>query len=144
MPPMPKTETLSLDGVRILVVDDNEDAREILGATFTHLGATVATARSGYEALDILGASDQHIIVSDLSMPGMDGLEFMTRVRARPGEAECPTPAIALSGFVQPENRERARRSGYQVFVAKPMDPLLLAQEVARLAAPVAGRPRRS
>jgi CheY-like chemotaxis protein len=127
------TDAPRLHGMRILVVDDNEDSRAILEATFTHLGAAVLTAKAGAEALDVLRADSPHVIISDLSMPGMDGLELMRRVRTLPGEAERPTPAIALSGFVALEDRERARRTGYQLFVPKPVDPLHLAQEVLRL-----------
>src|SRR5262245_17656040 len=95
----------SLQDARILVVDDNEDARTILDVMFTHLGALGVTAASGADALHVLEASRPHVIVSDLSMPGMDGLEFMRRVRARPGEAQDPTPAIALSGFTHTQDR---------------------------------------
>ena len=67
-------------------------------------------------------------------MPGMDGLEFMRRMRAFPGEAGQPTPAIAISGFVRDEDRERARLAGYQDSLAKPAEPMLVAREIARLA----------
>jgi CheY-like chemotaxis protein len=122
-----------LNGLHVLVVDDNEDTREILQSFFTHLGAVVTIATNGSEGLAALKELRAHVIVSDLSMPGIDGYEFMRCVRALPGEAQHPTPAIAITGFVQREDRERALRSGYQSFIAKPADPLFVAQEVARL-----------
>src|SRR5215813_2081785 len=133
----------SLDGLRLLIVDDNEDTRVIFETIFTHLGAVVFTAKGGAEALAIAATNRPHVIVSDLSMPQMDGLEFMRRMRALPGEADQPTPAIAISGFVRDEDRERARLAGYQAFLPKPAEPILVAREIARLAQTTPTRGRR-
>jgi len=73
----------------------------------------------------------------------MDGLEFMRRVRELPGEGDQPTPAIAISGFVRDEDRERGRLAGYQSFLAKPAEPTLVAREIAQLARTTPARRRR-
>ena len=65
-----------------------------------------------------------HVIISDLSMPGMDGLELLTRIRSLASEQQSPTPAIAFTGFATRENEAAARRAGYAVFIPKPADPL--------------------
>jgi CheY-like chemotaxis protein len=123
-----------LDGVHVLVVDDNADALEIMQAFLTHGGAVVTTARNGAEALGALREIKAHVIVSDLSMPGLDGYEFLERVRALPGEAQHPTPAIAVSAFNTREHRSEALRRGFRLFMPKPIDPATLADAVSRLA----------
>ena len=128
----------NLHGLHVLVVDDNEDIREILIAFLTHLGAVVTTVPNAREGLAALNELRAHVILSDISMPGIDGLEFIRHVRARPGEADQRTPAIAITGFALSEDRDRALRSGYDAFIAKPVDPVFVAQEVARWT----GRPR--
>src|SRR5437899_2278683 len=84
-----------LNGLHVLVVDDDEDTREILQSFFTHLGAVVTIARNGSEGLAALKELRAHVIVSDLSMPGIDGYEFMHRLRALPGDVQQPVPTSA-------------------------------------------------
>jgi CheY-like chemotaxis protein len=122
-----------LDQVHVLVVDDDEDTVDVLRQVLMHLGAIVITTASSPEALTVLAQKRVDVIVSDLSMPAMDGLEFMRRVRALPGQANFPTPAIAFTGFARDEDRERAEESGYQSFIPKPADPFMVASEIARL-----------
>ena len=129
---MPVPKLPNLHGLHVLVVDDNEDIREIFTAFLTHLGAVVTTAENGREGLAALNGLRADVILSDIAMPGIDGLEFIRHVRARPGEADQRTPAIAITGFAQREDRERALRSGYDAFIAKPVDPGFVAQEIAR------------
>ncbi len=130
---MTDPEPPRLEGVHVLVVDDNEDARYVLDSYLTHVGATVTTARSGGEALGVLGEVQAHVIVSDLSMPGFSGHDFIRRVRELPGQADRPTPAIAVTASDDRESRQRAMASGFQVYLVKPIDPVTVAQEIERL-----------
>jgi len=122
-----------LTGLHVLVVDDNEDARIILGAYLERLGASVTLARNAGDALAAMNEVRAHLIVSDLSMPGMDGLELLTRIRSLATEQPSPTPAIAFTGFATRENEAAARRAGYAAFIAKPADPLDVAIQIQRL-----------
>jgi CheY-like chemotaxis protein len=133
-----------LKGVHVLVVDDNEDARNVLSEYLVHLGATVTTAKSGGEALAVVAQIQAHVIVSDISMPGMTGIELIREVRKLPGQRECPTPAIAFTAFARKQDEREALSSGFDVYRAKPIDPLDLAREIARLlqAAARNGQPR--
>jgi CheY-like chemotaxis protein len=123
-----------LTGIHVLLVDDNEDARTILGVYLRHLGATVTVARNGGDALAALNDVRAHVIVSDLSMPGMDGLELLTRIRSLSSEQASPTPAIAFTGYADRANQEAARAAGFVKFLPKPTDPLEIAVEIKRLA----------
>src|SRR5882724_6253810 len=127
-----------LTGLHVLVVDDNEDARVILGAYLQQLGASVTLARNAGDALAAMNELRAHVIVSDLSMPGMDGLELLARIRSLPTEQPSPTPAIAFTGFATRQNEAAARRAGYAVFIVKPADPLDVAIHIYRLARPPA------
>ncbi|TMQ25034.1 MAG: response regulator [Candidatus Rokuibacteriota bacterium] len=123
-----------LRGIHVLIVDDNEDARLILGAYLQHLGAHITLAASGAEGLAALAEIRAHVIVSDLSMPVMDGMEFLRRVRQLPGQVQAPTPAIAFTGFTDRYSETRARAAGFQVLLAKPTDPVEIAELIARMA----------
>jgi CheY-like chemotaxis protein len=130
---MPEVAPPRLDGIHILVVEDDDDARYVLQSYLTYHGADVATARSGTEALALVVRVPVHVVVSDLSMPGMSGIEFMVQFRKLPGQTENPTPAIACTAFADVLHRDAALASGFQVFVRKPFDPLTVVHEVARL-----------
>src|SRR5437016_7377785 len=106
--PMSIEQRSHLDGIHVLVVDDNEDARKVLEAYLIYVGAKVTTARSGGEALAIVAQVQAHVIVSDVSMPGMTGIEFIREVRKLPGQAERPTPAIAFTAFADRQSRSEA------------------------------------
>lgn len=122
-----------LTGIHVLVVDDNDDARSILQSYLMHLGANVTTARSGGEAIGKLQEVAAHVIVSDLAMPGMTGHDFLSVVRQMPSQAGKPTPAIAVTAFDDPQNRRRAAEAGFNVYLVKPVDPLIVVQEIRRL-----------
>jgi CheY-like chemotaxis protein len=123
-----------LTGLHILIVDDCEDARAPLGRYLRHLGASVTLARNAGEALAVVHEIRAHVIISDLAMPGIDGIELVTRIRALDTERRSPTPAIAFSGFADRINEALARRAGFDVFIPKPADPLDIALHVQRLA----------
>jgi len=123
-----------LAGVRVLVVDDDADARDLVTAVLGQSGAEVMTASSTVEALDALGRVRPHVLVSDLSMPGDDGYALLQRVRALGLDREGRLPAVALTAFARAEDRARALAVGYAVHVSKPVEPNELVEVVARLA----------
>jgi signal transduction histidine kinase len=124
-----------LAGVRVLVVDDDADARDLITAVLRQSGAEVATASSTREALDALARVRPHVLVRDLSMPGDDGDTLLDRVRALGLDREGRVPAVALTAFARAEDRARALAAGYAVHVPKPVEPAALVEVVARLAA---------
>lgn len=109
-----------LDQLAVLLVDDSEDTTEMLSELLRMNGATVISATSGHEGLSIL--SDKHfdVVLSDISMPGMDGFEFLRRLRQLPGRGELP--ALALTGFGRPEDIERAHAEGFNSHITKPIE----------------------
>ena len=107
-----------LSGLTILVVDDNEDARYVLETLLKACGATVLSARNAFAALGYLETTRVSVILSDLSMPQMDGIELIERIRKSPDHRE--TPAIAISAF--PESYRHAVGAGFNVFMRKPVD----------------------
>ena len=123
-----------LAGVRVLVVDDDADARDLVTAVLGQSGAEVVTASSTPEALDALARARPHVLVSDLSMPGDDGYALINRVRALGLERDGRVAAVALTAFAREEDRARALAAGFAVHVAKPVEPVALVEIVARLA----------
>ncbi len=127
----------SLSGLRVLVCDDDEDARELLAAILSAEGAAVCAASSGRRALEALREFAPHVLVSDVGMPHFDGYELIRQVRALPEEEGGQIPAIALTAHAGREDELKALLAGYQVYVTKPIDPARLVQIVANLV----GRP---
>ena len=123
-----------LEGVRILAVDDDRDAlalvREILEAT----GATVTTADSAQQALDALEQMTPDVLLADLGMPQMSGFDLIDRVRRSERPAIREIPAAALTAYARSEDRTRALRRGFQLHLAKPIDPGELMAAMAALA----------
>ena len=119
-----------LTGVHVLLVDDNQDALHIFGSYLRHVGAVVTVARNGAEALGILQQARAHVIVTDLSMPGVDGVEFVTRLRGHRGEADSPTPVIAVTAFPENYIREAMHELGFRSYLVKPVNPERIAREV--------------
>ena len=111
-----------LHGLRILVVDDEPDARHVLAAILRGRGAHVATAGSAAEGLERLEQTLPHLLIADIGMPGEDGYELIRRVRALPLPAGH-VPAIALTAYGRPEDRARCLLLGYQLHVPKPVAP---------------------
>jgi PAS domain S-box-containing protein len=109
-----------LTGARLLIVDDTEDSVEMLGLLLSGEGASVVTAASGEEALRAAENNDFDLIISDISMPGMDGYELVRRLRASVRHAS--TPAIALTGFGREEDIASAREAGFDAQMTKPLD----------------------
>jgi PAS domain S-box-containing protein len=121
----------NLAGVKVLVVDDEPDARDLLSRVLTDCGAEVLTAASAREALELVQKERPHLLVSDVGMPDVDGYELLRQVRAL-GEAQGgKLPAIALTAFARSEDRTRALRAGFLVHVSKPVEPSELVATVA-------------
>ncbi|HEX8709327.1 MAG TPA: PAS domain S-box protein [Pyrinomonadaceae bacterium] len=123
-----------LDDLNVLVLDDEADARALLEAVLTKCGATVRTASTVNEALELLQELKPDVLVSDIGMPGEDGYQLIGRVRALTAEEGGKVPAIALTAYARAEDRLRALRAGYQMHVPKPVEPAELVAVVASLA----------
>jgi CheY-like chemotaxis protein len=118
-----------LDGVRILVVDDEPDARTLMGTVLGQCGADVATVASAAAALEALRRERYDVLLSDISMPEEDGYQLMRKVRAM----NSRIPAAAITAFARSEDREAALAAGFQLHVAKPVEPAALARAVESL-----------
>jgi PAS domain S-box-containing protein len=123
-----------LRDLRVLVVDDEPDARDLLGLMLTSHGAEVRACASAAEALRTLDEWLPDVLVFDIGMPGEDGYELMRKVRARGPERGGHIPAVALTAYVRAEDARRALKAGYQAHVAKPIELVELATVVASLA----------
>jgi CheY-like chemotaxis protein len=123
-----------LDGVRVLVVDDEPDARTLIGTVLGQCGAEVATVPSAAAALAALQRDAFDVLLSDISMPQEDGYQLIRKVRAvRPS-----LPAAAVTAFARAEDRDAALAAGFQLHVAKPVEPAALARAVESLVRPAA------
>jgi PAS domain S-box-containing protein len=123
-----------LRDLRVLVIDDEPDARELLGLMLTSQGAEVRACASAAEALQTLDEWRPDVLVSDIGMPVEDGYELMRKVRARSPERGGFIPAIALTAYARAEDSRMALKAGYQAHVAKPVEPVELVRVVASLA----------
>jgi CheY-like chemotaxis protein len=125
-----------LRGIRVLVVDDNPDVRELISAVLERAQAEVATAASADEALEAVKSKRPDVLLCDLHMPGIDGFELIHRVRAweRTGGAGAAIPAAAVSAYASLGRRLRHARDEFQAFLTKPVDPDALVQTVRELA----------
>jgi signal transduction histidine kinase len=129
----------SLEGVRVLIVEDEIDNRKVIAAALRHCGAHVectSTAAGGFERMD-----DWHpdVLICDIALPDLDGCSFLRQLRAH-GDGTSDTPALALTVLGRPDEQARITAAGFDVFRQKPIDPIDLAHEVARLARRVSPR----
>ncbi|HEX8922382.1 MAG TPA: ATP-binding protein, partial [Pyrinomonadaceae bacterium] len=122
-----------LDGLKVLVVDDEADTRELLSVVLSRCGAQVATAGTVVEALNLIEQLRPDILVSDIGMAGEDGYELIRKVRALPAERGGRVPAVALTAYARTEDRLRVLRSGYQMHIPKPVELTELVAIVANL-----------
>jgi signal transduction histidine kinase/CheY-like chemotaxis protein len=123
-----------LTGVTVLIVDDEEDVRETLRVVLGQRGAEVRTATGAAQAFDLVARWTPDVLVSDIGMPGEDGYSLIRRIRALAPDRGGRVPAVALTGYVKPEDRVRALAAGFQTHVPKPADPDELALVIVRLA----------
>jgi PAS domain S-box-containing protein len=127
----------SLRGLRVLVVDDDPDALDLVATILRRAEAEARLCTSPPEALDVLRSWKPHVLVSDIEMPGEDGYSLIRKVRELSGSEGGQIPAVALTAYGRPEDRVRTLSAGYSMHVAKPVDPVELGVIVANLA----GRP---
>ena len=123
-----------LAGLRLLVVDDEPDARELLGHILQGAGAQVKLVTSAAQALAELARVNPHVLLSDISMPDEDGYSLVRRVRTLPQQEGGSVPAIALTALARTDDRQEALLAGYQMHMAKPVEPEQLIEAVANLA----------
>lgn len=125
-----------LDGVRVLLVDDDPDTLQILSVMLEESNASVQTAGSVREALEVLEWYTPDVLVSDLAMPDEDGYSLISKLRQAEKGNQRQIPAVALTSYVRVEDRTRALSAGFNVFVPKPVQPEELVTAVANLAEP--------
>ena len=125
-----------LAGIRVLVVEDDPDAREILARTMTDAGGSVVITSSSAEALTSLRGGPQlpHIVVTDIGMPTSDGYSFLEALRREPAWNSTALPVVALTAFATTADRTKALASGFAAHLGKPFSPALLVQTIAKFA----------
>ena len=123
---------LRLDGATVVVVDDERDSREMLGALFERCGACVTQCDGAESALVALEARAVHLLVADIAMPDMDGYDLIQRVRQRPNGV----PAIAVSAYARAEDRSKALALGFNAYCAKPLEELVFLEAIRRVMQP--------
>jgi CheY-like chemotaxis protein len=122
----------SLKGLRVLAVDDDPDTLDVVAELLTLRGAFVVPAPSAAAALEALRRFEPDVLVSDIGMPERDGYDLIRDIRGL-GRSSEELPAVAVTAFTSPEDRRRALAAGFQVHLAKPVDPGELTAVVARL-----------
>ena len=128
-----RTGALRLDGVHVLLVEDDDDSRKLLGTMLKRYGARVTSTKSAAEALAVFEGELPDLLISDIGMPDQDGYELMRKLRALPPERGGKTPAIALTGYASRKDRDRALNSGYQQHMAKPIEQVDMIKAIAAL-----------
>ena len=121
----------SLQKAKILIVDDEEDVRNYAGAVFRMSGSDVRCVKSVPDALETLSRWQPDVIVSDLGLPGMDGYEFLRRIRSM--EPVANVPVVALTAYARPEDREAVELAGFDAYISKPVGPNQLRVAVAEV-----------
>jgi len=134
--PSPSAATSSVirPGTRVLVVDDEEDARDLVAMVLMEAGAEIETAASAAEGFNAFKRFHPHVLVSDIGMPDEDGFAFIRRIRALPADEGGMTPSLALTAFVRDHDRTKALSAGYTTHIGKPVDPDALVAAVGNLA----------
>jgi PAS domain S-box-containing protein len=126
-------ENIDLTGVRVLVVDDDSDARNLASRILESCHAEVITAASMSAALEEIRRQVPHVLLSDLGMPDLDGFDLIRAIRDFPPERGGEIPAVAISAFARSEDRRRAMMAGYQTHLAKPVEPSEMIAVIASL-----------
>jgi PAS domain S-box-containing protein len=129
-----RRESALLEGLRVLIVDDEPDARELVSMMLERCGAEVRAAASASEALGYIESWEPSVLVADIGMQGEDGYDLIRKLRSLPEEKGGLTPAVALTAYARVEDRTRALSAGYQMHMAKPVERAQLAAAVASLA----------
>lgn len=134
--PLAATETesssaVSLAGIKVLAVDDEQSSREVLAEALLACGATVTPAHSAHEALRSFKLDRPDVVVSDIGMPELDGYALVQKIREMPDAGARRTPIIALTAYASLQDRDRAMRSGFDRYLTKPLDPGRLSRMIA-------------
>jgi PAS domain S-box-containing protein len=124
----------SLAGIGVLVVEDDADSRDVLVEALERAGASVKAVADARAALESLAEHTPTVVLCDIGLPGMDGLSFIEQLRSLPVERGGRVPAAALTAYTRPEERLRALQAGYQMHLAKPLEPSEVVAAVATLA----------
>ena len=132
--PLPAEPLPVLTGIRVLLVDDEPDAREVMASALEICGARVLSAASARAALDILANDEVDLLLADIAMPGQDGYALIREIRAMPSARLSAIPAAAVTAHARDDERDRALAAGFQMHLAKPVQPAVLARAVATLA----------
>jgi CheY-like chemotaxis protein len=130
----PLKPVTSLDGISVLVVDDDPDARELLIMVLQQRGAEVSAVASAAAVTEWLSVNPPpDVLVSDIGLPGEDGLDLISRVKAAAHGEKKGIPAVALTAYARPEERDRILAAGYRTHLTKPIEPELLATRISEL-----------
>jgi CheY-like chemotaxis protein len=135
---IPESSEPDLTGVRVLIVEDDPDGNELICTILQRYGARVTSATTAAAALEVLSLEHPQVLVSDIGLPDMDGMELIRAVRSSPDIAEIP--AVALTAYASRQDASKAIGAGFDAHVAKPVQPLTLGSAVARVMAPKARR----
>ncbi len=127
-------DPIMLDGLRVMLVDDDAETRELLMVMLTRGGAEVKACASAAEALEAIKQWLPFVLVSDIGMPDEDGYALIRKLRALEPERGGNIPAVALTGYARSEDRMRALAAGFQMHVPKPIDQVELIMVIASLA----------
>jgi CheY-like chemotaxis protein len=119
----------------ILAIDDNQDGLDILSSALISAGARVRAYTSAAEAIEAIRAAGPDVVLCDIAMPGMDGFEVLTRIRAAQPSDGGIIPVLAVTAYASTEDREKCLRAGFQGHMAKPYDTAALIRQVAAMVA---------
>ena len=122
-----------LDGLHVLLVEDDDDSRKLIGTMLKRYGARVTSTKSAKEALSVFDGELPDLLISDIGMPDEDGYELIRKLRSAPPDKGGLTPAIALTGYASRKDRERALGAGYQKHMAKPVEQSDIISAIAAL-----------
>ena len=131
-----------LKGIHVMLVEDNSDTRLMVDEVLRHCGAVVTTYESAAVALEHLTEFLPTVFICDLSMPGLDGMQFMKRIRALPATRGASTPALAVTAYDAQYAASAAHDAGFNAYLTKPLRLDVLAKVVKELAAPAVGNPK--
>ncbi|HEX8784764.1 MAG TPA: response regulator, partial [Telluria sp.] len=137
-PSAPEMSARDLSGIKVLVVDDDRDNRELIKRILGDCGAKVTIAASAREAISAFHDDVPNLLITDLGMPEVDGFELLDWVRKLPREQGSQVPAIALTAFARSEDRLRALEAGFSAHISKPVEPSELIATVAAAVGPSA------
>lgn len=126
-------DVLALQGIQVLVVDDDADNLELITFILEQSGAVVTSVSSAEEALQLFYQTQPNILIADLGMPRMDGYTLIRQVRALPPEIGGQIPAIALTAYAAEIDRQKALEAGFQLHIPKPLEPESLVNAIVQI-----------